>query len=88
MSAEPGETFERACKDFRTALKAVGEEVIKLHHSHIFEIEEHYPGQHEEMHANITLSYRHLEDAVMRLGKAIQAYDHGISVYDRKKGAD
>jgi len=36
-----------------------------------------------EMKANIMLCYRHLEDARMRLGKAIQAYDGGISVYPK-----
>jgi hypothetical protein len=34
--------------------------------------------------ANITLAYRHLEDASMRLGKALQALDGGVSVYDRE----
>jgi len=34
--------------------------------------------------ANVTLAYRHLEDASMRLGKAIQAIDGGRSVYDPK----
>ena len=28
-----------------------------------------------EMQANLTLAFRHLEDARMRLGKAIQAFD-------------
>lgn len=32
---------------------------------------------------NIVLAYRHLEDASMRLGKAIQAEDGGVSVYDK-----
>lgn len=36
-----------------------------------------------EVIANFMLSYRHLEDASMRLGKAIQAIDGGVSVYDR-----
>lgn len=35
-----------------------------------------------EVIANLMLTYRHLEDASMRLGKAIQAHDGGISVYD------
>jgi hypothetical protein len=35
------------------------------------------------MKANLLLSYRHLEDARMRLGKAVQAYDGGLSVYPR-----
>ena len=37
----------------------------------------------EEMKANLRLAYRHLEDARMRLGKAVQAFDGGISVYPR-----
>ncbi len=32
---------------------------------------------------NIILAYRHLEDARMRLGKAIQALDGGTSCYGR-----
>jgi len=36
-----------------------------------------------EVPANITLAYRSLEDASMRLGKALQALDNGDSVYDR-----
>lgn len=38
-----------------------------------------------EAKANIMLAYRHLEDAKMRIGKAIQALDGGVSVYDKKK---
>jgi hypothetical protein len=40
-------------------------------------------GLKTEMIANIILCYRHLEDATMRLGKAIQAKDGGVSVYDK-----
>lgn len=40
-------------------------------------------GLKTEMIANTILCYRHLEDAAMRLGKAIQAHDGGISVYDK-----
>jgi hypothetical protein len=36
-----------------------------------------------EIIANLTLSYRHLEDAAMRLGKVIQAHDGGKSIYDK-----
>lgn len=38
---------------------------------------------HAEMKANLMLTYRHLEDARMRLGKAIQAFDGGKSCYER-----
>lgn len=37
----------------------------------------------DEAVANVMLAYRHLEDASMRLGKAIQALDGGASVYDQ-----
>lgn len=37
-----------------------------------------------EVIANITLTYRHLEDASMRLGKVLQAFDGGVSVYDKE----
>lgn len=37
--------------------------------------------ERSELLANITLSYRHIEDAKMRLGKAIQAIDC-VSTYE------
>jgi hypothetical protein len=39
-----------------------------------------------EMLANVTLAFRHLEDARMRLGKVIQASEDGKSCYDGPKG--
>lgn len=36
-----------------------------------------------EMHANVMLAYRHLEDARMRIGKIIQAKEGGKSIYDK-----
>lgn len=36
-----------------------------------------------EMIANLVLAYRHMEDAAMRLGKAVQAFNGGKSVYDK-----
>lgn len=37
-----------------------------------------------EAFANVMLTYRHLEDASMRLGKVLQALDGGVSVYDKE----
>jgi hypothetical protein len=74
--------FDVACKDLRKEIKAIAVMVSNLHVSPVFLVEELYPGQHAEMHANITLSFRHLEDSAMRLGKGIQAYDQGKSSYD------
>jgi hypothetical protein len=38
-----------------------------------------------EVSANIMISIRHLEDARMRLGKALQYLGDGVSVYDNQK---
>ena len=39
--------------------------------------------QHHNMLANITLAFRHLEDAQMRIGKILQAHQGGISILDK-----
>lgn len=63
------------CEDFRRRLKPVADDLIARVHQ---------DGElRPEVIANIMLAYRHLEDASMRLGKAIQAIDGGISVYDQ-----
>lgn len=36
-----------------------------------------------EVMANLTLAYRHLEDASMRIGKVIQHRNGGVSIYDK-----
>lgn len=41
-----------------------------------------------EVIANLMLSYRHLEDASMRLGKVLQAKNGGVSVYDSNAVGD
>ena len=62
------------CETLRRAIKPLAERVRALV----------IPGDgHGEAKANVMLAFRHLEDASMRLGKAIQALDGGISVYDR-----
>lgn len=76
-------TFEEQVFEIRRQLRELEPSIKALHESKFFLIAEAYPGQHDEMHANVTLAYRHIEDAVMRFGKAIQAYDGGKSVYPR-----
>jgi len=70
------------CKTLRKTIKAIAEEV-KASHEKVFEQSQGMGTMDEdEMHANLTIAYRHLEDAAMRIGKVIQAYDGGKSVYD------
>ena len=61
------------CEDFRRQIKVVADALNMQRGAG------NMPG---EIGANVTLAYRHLEDASMRLGKAIQAIDGGVSVYD------
>lgn len=76
------ESFDEHCKQLREKLRQIGPEVKAMMNHHDFG--EPRPGSDTgEMKANIMLSYRHVEDAIMRLGKAIQAYDGGTSVYPR-----
>ncbi len=41
------------------------------------------PDEQGEMRANIMLAVRHLEDARMRMGKAIQWSEGGTSIFDK-----
>ena len=82
----PDEHVERTikddCFDARKELEGLKVEVIELMDHDVFKsvLPSNKVG---EMKANIMLAYRHLEDARMRLGKVVQAYDGGQSVYPR-----
>lgn len=78
----PTETFRDNCRDLRTRIDALAKEVFKLR----TEPPRWVPADgvdNGEVMANIMLAYRHLEDARMRLGKAIQATEGGVSIYDK-----
>ena len=65
------------CEELRRVLKPVAEAARAL-----IDTDTPVAGAGEAT-ANVMLAYRHLEDASMRLGKAIQALDGGVSVYDK-----
>jgi len=76
--------FEETARALRAQIKTVAKEVWAMQGP--MSCTEDLPDDtHDtsEMNANVILAYRHLEDAAMRLGKAIQAYDGGVSVYDK-----
>lgn len=77
------QTFEALCIEYRIAVKDIAAKVKKMRHSSAFDGEQQHFDQHSEAKANIMLTYRHLEDAAMRLGKVIQAWDGGVSCYDQ-----
>lgn len=75
-------TLNVACEDVRRKLKEIGA-YVKSCANTMKGQPEPTVGDKGEMIANLILTYRHLEDASMRLGKVIQAYDGGVSVYDK-----
>jgi hypothetical protein len=76
--------FKEQCYQLREQVKPLAKAVLDLRFGPLVLagalLVESDPG---EMIANLMLAYRHLEDAAMRLGKAVQAYDGGTSVYPR-----
>lgn len=83
QAQRPWMAFDEECLQLRKTLRMYSDQVkALLAHPH-FAGEQEYIEQHSEMKANLMLAYRHLEDTVMRLGKAIQAFDGGKSVYDK-----
>lgn len=76
--------FRNKTNELRKEIRDIGSQVKALMNDTIF-VQTNLPkiADSGEMKANIMLSYRHLEDARLRLGKVIQAYDGGTSVYDK-----
>lgn len=78
-----GDGIKELCDKLRKEILNTGSACRALMDNGYFTGEQMFIGQYAEMKANIMLAYRHLEDARMRLGKVIQAYDGGTSVYDK-----
>jgi hypothetical protein len=75
--------FEDLGNELRKKIKVIGDEVFATKQHSIFSGEQSYVNCHSEMQANIMLTYRHLEDARMRVGKIMQAYQGGVSILDK-----
>jgi hypothetical protein len=88
-SAAPGEEtsdelpLDEASRILRDLIKDISASTRQLmNHSSFLPLPKN-PFDQGEAKANIMLAFRHLEDARMRLGKVIQAFDGGTSVYDK-----
>ena len=84
MSTTQGEvqTFEEAVGVERKQIKALAASILGMK-ERLKDAEQGEKENRGEVIANLMLSYRHLEDASMRLGKVLQARDGGVSVYDK-----
>jgi hypothetical protein len=76
-------SLEQFCSEIRGEIKKTGAAVKDRMQYTIATIPENDKADHREVMANLTLAYRHLEDAAMRMGKVIQANEGGVSIYDQ-----
>lgn len=89
--AEVSQGFEETCAFLRGRLEETKAKIASLfkHQDLLLAVEQlKGPGclrqtRGGEALANLTLVYRHLEDARMRLGKAMQAMQGGVSILDK-----
>ena len=75
--------FKEDCDLLRKHLKQIGNSVFSLKTHELFKEECPQDQDRGEMIANIMLSYRHIEDARMRIGKILQAKEGGVSILDK-----
>jgi len=80
----PTDMLRNQFDNLRIAMKTLAEQIIEVKLS--CQTPDGLPdtSYKGEVIANLMLSYRHMEDASMRIGKTIQAYEGGKSVYDNK----
>lgn len=76
-------SIKEMCFNGRKTIEELKQQVFALKGHDVFNCEQKIGEMRDEMKANIMLAYRHLEDARMRLGKVVQAYDGGKSVYPK-----
>ncbi len=79
-SSNKVDNIKSRCDRLRGTVKSMAKYTLDLKQDPHFKADNPSNG---EMLANIMLAYRHLEDARMRLGKVIQAYDGRVSCYDK-----
>lgn len=81
----PISKFKEDCFDLRGTIDVIklNVKILKADSAINIKGSTDHPIDLPEILANLQLAYRHLEDARMRLGKAVQAYDGGESCYPR-----
>jgi len=83
-------TIEDQCAEMRTEIQGLKQQVVDAQgHSSFCDDDVQLPSpnipasRQGNMKANLTLVFRHLEDARMRLGKVMQAHQGGVSILDK-----
>lgn len=83
MNEKIWDGWKQCCNDLRAQCLVIETKARDMKNADAFgRADEAFPGQHGEMKAQVMLAVRHLEDARMRLGKAIQYSRDGVSIFD------
>lgn len=78
--------FKEGCFGLRSEIELIKSFVVNwMKHPELKEMcfTEEVLDKKTEIYSNLKLAYRHLEDARMRIGKVLQAYDGGKSILDK-----
>lgn len=75
-------TVDEQADFLRRQLKKIGAELDNLRSSDLA-LSSKQAESRGEIIANLTLAYRHIEDASMRIGKVKQHLNAGVSIYDK-----
>jgi hypothetical protein len=78
--------FKEGCFGIRSEIELIKSFVVNwMKHPELKELcfTEAVLDKKTEIYSNLKLSFRHLEDARMRIGKVLQAYDGGKSILDK-----
>lgn len=78
-------TFKETCFDLRGTIETLklNVKILKANSATGITGTVEHPIDLPEILSNLQLAYRHLEDARMRVGKDVQAYDGGKSCYPK-----
>lgn len=79
MNSDECNRIRAACKVLEMDLRALKDKIVKDRSGQ----EDSFPGQTSEILGQVTLAFRHLEDARMRVGKIIQYSGDGVSCFDK-----
>lgn len=77
------EWLHTLCHQFREQIQNAEKGLRRMKQEEVTRWVETFPGQVGEMQAQVTLAFRALEEARMRLGKVVQYSMEGKSIYDQ-----
>lgn len=76
-------SFDEKMDDIRVKIKGIAKYLLDVKEQKGNQMDKDERENYNEIMSNLTLAYRHLEDASMRIGKVKQHRNGGESIYDK-----